>query len=548
MQNQAKNQPKNKELRMESSTEIKPYAGRVGLVYVRVSGSRQASEGHGRESQEGRCKKELATVGIPFEKSFPDTYTGGGDFMNRPAMRDLLAYVDALPHKRFVVVFDDLKRFARDTIFHLKLRSAFKSRDIIPRCLNYNFDDSPEGMFVETVLAAGNELERHQNRRQVIQKMKARLEAGYWPFSSKKGYTIINDLLHGKFAIPDKKVKEALKIALEGFANGTFVRKIDACRFLVKKGFWKGQVADRHIEKFDAILRDPFYPGYIEYPKWDVVRRLGKHEAIISLDTFERIQKRLSKSAINTQIRKDLTSDFPLRGLLVCAGCGHHLTAAWSKGHAKLYAYYHCQNKTCIYYRESCSRKNVEKDFDSLLKENHLKPGVEKLVAAIFDRVWEEEMSSIRKQKLNADWKVMELQGKTRELTEMAIRAKTETLRTVYEGQLEEMAKQIEQLETEKGIEIDFSIPYRTALKKATGLVKNPYDIWKKLEVGEKHQLYFFLFEEKLAYSRNTGYRTDKTPTATKLFEDFVAENSLSVHPPGIEPGTLSLRGICSTS
>jgi hypothetical protein len=193
--------------------------------------------------------------------------------MNRPAMREMLAYIDAHPHKKFVVDFDDLKRFARDTVFHLKLRSAFKARDVIPRCLNYNFDDSPEGMFVETVLAAGNELERHQNQRQVIQKMKARLDAGYWAFGTKRGYDLVKDPQHGKISIPNKDGLGPLKEALEGFATGNLPRKIDFCKFLVEQGFWKNQRPEKYITKATFILEDCFYCGDIAYPAWGVERR-----------------------------------------------------------------------------------------------------------------------------------------------------------------------------------------------------------------------------------------------------------------------------------
>src|SRR6185369_10903180 len=95
------------------STNSNPYEGRVGLVYARVSSKRQEIEGSGLGSQEERCVKYLNSISVPHEKTYPDTYTGGGDFMNRPEMREMLADIDARPHKKFLVVFDDLKRFAR---------------------------------------------------------------------------------------------------------------------------------------------------------------------------------------------------------------------------------------------------------------------------------------------------------------------------------------------------------------------------------------------------------------------------------------------------
>ncbi|MBL8564640.1 MAG: recombinase family protein [Hyphomicrobiaceae bacterium] len=45
--------------------------------------------------------------------------------------------------------------------------------------LNFNFEDSPEGEFIEAIIAAQSQLERQQNSRQVRQKMRARIINGY---------------------------------------------------------------------------------------------------------------------------------------------------------------------------------------------------------------------------------------------------------------------------------------------------------------------------------------------------------------------------------
>ena len=37
-----------------------------------------------------------------------------------------------------VIIFDDLKRFARDRDFHWKLRKALSARGAVPKCLNFN--------------------------------------------------------------------------------------------------------------------------------------------------------------------------------------------------------------------------------------------------------------------------------------------------------------------------------------------------------------------------------------------------------------------------
>lgn len=516
-----------------------PYEGRVGLVYARVSSKRQEKEGHGRESQEARCKDYLASIGVSYRKSFIDTKSGGGDFMNREAIREILKYVDANPHKKFVLVFDDLKRFARDTEFHMKLRTTLKARDILPRCLNYNFDDSPEGMFVETVLAAGNELERHQNRRQVIQKMKARLESGHWAFVAKRGYKMIQDPLHGKLAVPKEPEASALKYALEGFSTGIFVRRVDACRYLKEKGFWTQKYIEKYIDEFTAMLKDPFYMGDIEYVQWEVSRRKGHHRGIISAETFELNQRRLKNEISGKRIRVDISKEFPHRGLIVCANCGSHLTAGWTtknRGVKKKFPYYWCQNRECCLCKKSVPRDDLEKRFNELLLKQKLKKNVDKVAEIVFNRVWKEEISSMVKNDFSLKEQKASLEEKVGKLTKEIINTTSASLKKAYEAQLEQTMKEIDELDSKLDLKIDYSIPYRTALDKATEMLKSPYAVWKKLELDEQQKLFFFIFEEKLWYDRKEGYRTDKIQSYTRLFESFATSKSDDVDLGGIGP------------
>ena len=513
--------------------KVNPYEGYDGLVYVRVSDKKQEKEGHGRESQEERCKNELASMKVPHDRSFIDTYTGGGDFMHRPAMGELLAYIDAHPHQKFVVVFDDLKRFARDVEFHLKLRAAFKFRDVILRCLNYKFDESPEGQFVEVILAAQGELERKQNARQVIQKMKSRLEMGFWCFSGKKGYTSYIDPIYGKVFKPNDE-GSILAEALEGFSKRTFPRKIDACRFLVERSFWTGQSPEKYIDNFTAMLKDPFYAGDIEYLPWDVSRRKGHHQGIISLETFECNQRILKKENILVRIRQDISPDFPIRGLLVCHHCGGHITAAYSK---KTFAYYLCNgNKQCERYGKSIQKEIIEKQFLVLLQSISLKDEIGKLVEVVFERVWKQEIHYLEALQASKAKETKQLEERAVQLTNLLIGAKSPQTKSVFERQLNDVAVKLEELGGQSVANMDLNIPYRTALSKAVGLLKHPYDIWQTMNVFEQHRLFFFIFEEKLPYNQKLGYRTDEISSISSLFEEFLDENSQRVPPVGIEP------------
>ena len=148
------------------------------IIFCRVSSKKQVKEGNGLDGQEHRCREYAASLGVEVEDVFRDEGISGGLF-DRPAIKALLKYLDAHWEQKYVVIFDDLKRFARDVEVHLRLKSELNVREARLKCLNYNFDDSAEGEFVETIFAAQNQLERKQNRRQVCQKMKARMERGY---------------------------------------------------------------------------------------------------------------------------------------------------------------------------------------------------------------------------------------------------------------------------------------------------------------------------------------------------------------------------------
>ena len=284
------------------------------LIYCRVSDPKQKEEGHGLESQEQRCRDHAAQRGYEVEAVFPDVMTGGGDFLKRPGMVALLAYLDARPDENFVVVFDDLKRYARDTEFHLQLKREMSVRNAQRECLNFKFEDSPEGDFIETVFAAHGELERRQNGRQVKQKMRARMKQGYWAFRAPVGYVFEELDEHGKLLVRDEPNASIIQEAFEGLACGRFESRAEVKRFL--DGFPtmpKQRPGGVGWQFVSDLLSRPIYAGLIDYKPWSLSNLPGKHQGLISLDTFERVQSRL-KGRSHAPARKNINRDFVLRG------------------------------------------------------------------------------------------------------------------------------------------------------------------------------------------------------------------------------------------
>lgn len=337
------------------------------VIYCRVSAKSQESEGNGLDSQEHRCRLHADSKNYHTIAVFPDTISGGGDFMKRPGMVALLSFLDAQPEERFVVIFDDLKRFARDTRFHLDLREAFRRRGAQIECLNFKFDESPEGEFIETIMAAQGALERKQNGRQVAQKMKARMQSGYWTHNAPAGYRFEAVKGRGKMLMFDGLLATIVRDAFEGYAMGRFQTQAEVKRFFESFPEFprnrKGVITQQRVVD---ILTQPLYTGYICSETYDISWLKGHHEPLITVETFEKVQARRAGVAY-APLRKNVGDDFALRGIAVCADCGVPFRSSWSKGRGKSYAYYLCQTKTCESYGKSIPREKLEDDIGTLV-------------------------------------------------------------------------------------------------------------------------------------------------------------------------------------
>jgi len=494
------------------------------LIYNRVSSKQQEVDGTGLISQEHRCIVYAENKGyiVKKENVFHDQFSGGGDFMKRPAMKQLLGFIDTHRKERYVVIFDDLKRFARDTKFHIELRSAFNIRNVKVECLNFNFEETPEGNFVETILAAQNQLEREQNQRQVIQKQRSRLETGYWAFSSPLGYTMQKDpKFVGKVAKPNE-FAPILKEALEGYANFRFMYQVDVVRFLREKGMFPGPIHnERYVSTVSSILKNPFYAGYIEYPKWNVERIRGVHTALIDESTFQKNLARLDKPGYIKKVRIDDRPDFELRGLLDCIHCKRPFTACFSSGRSIRYPYYLCQTPGCLMYKKAVARKYIDHDFE--IEMNRLIPKQELIeeFSSLFEEAWQEAVVKFNNDNKRDPNNMEVLKNDIEKYLELAFSTTSSTVRAHYEEKIEELEKKLKEIEQTGSVKIDLAIPYRTALDKVTEIAKNPYKIWTSSNLTEKKKLYYFFFDAKIQYDIKTRYRTVNPSILYRFFDGF---------------------------
>lgn len=513
----------------------------VALIYVRVSSERQAREGHGLDSQEQRCAEYARQKGYQVAKVFQDSASGGGDFWNRPGMTALLKYLDDNAHTNYIVIFDDLKRFARDTAFHLKLRQEFNARLASVECLNFTFENTPEGNFIETVLAAQGELERKQNRRQVMQKMRARLEKGYWTFGPILGFTSRKDTHHGKLLVPKPEMKPHISAAIEGYALGRFITVAEVCRFLNKSGMKRSAISHDRAQK---MIQDAWiYAGWMAYAPWGITPRPGHHEALISREVAQKAIEKL-EGKMTTRQRVDEHPDFPARGYVKCADCGKTMTASWTTKPKKNYrlALYRCINKKCVRHNKSTRADKFDERMKKLLLSLEPKEGTKALLRAVFEKKWANRTQEVQMTKDALVHRLDEVAREKDQLLDRIGKVTSDVVAKSIEEKIEKLVQEEEALKP-KITKIEEKLAsFGTAFDVVMDFVESPYFTWEKGNLKRKRLLLRAAFPSGLPYHFENGFGTAELSCVLKVFQQIESSNTQHVEMGGIEPP--SGRGI----
>ena len=105
-----------------------------------------------------------------------------------------------------------------------------------------------------------------------------------------------------------------------------------------------------------SILRNRLYTGWFE---WNGKLYQGKHEPLVSVEIWERVQGVMDGR--NASKHRRMTHDFAFSGLIACAKCGCSVVGEIKK---QKYIYYHCTGYAdkCRGEPASCRRKYVREE------------------------------------------------------------------------------------------------------------------------------------------------------------------------------------------
>lgn len=203
----------------------------MALIYCRGSSPKQVKEGHGLESQETRCREFAKLKGYEVVLAFHEKGITG-KLLNRPEMQSMLDFLSKQEPQEYVVLIDDISRLARDIEAHIQLRVAIKDAGGVLESPSIEFGEDSDSRLVEHLLASVAAHQREKNAEQVRNRMRARVQNGYWISYKPVGYRFENVPGHGKMLVRDEPVASIVQEALEGYASGRFQTQSEVKRFL----------------------------------------------------------------------------------------------------------------------------------------------------------------------------------------------------------------------------------------------------------------------------------------------------------------------------
>ena len=301
------------------------------VIYARVSSKEQEKEGFSIPAQLKLLKEYAAANGFPVAQEYIDIETAKQT--GRAAFGEMIAYLKAHPSVRVMLVekTDRLYRNLKDwvTVEELDVEMHFPKEGVV---LSRKSRSSEKFMHGIKVLMAKNYIDNLSE--EARKGMQEKAEQGIWPTKTPLGYRNITGPDGKKIIAADPALLPIVAQLFEWYARGDIslkeaARKANAAGLLYPKSGAKLPVSTIH-----AILRNRLYTGWFE---WNGKLIQGKHEALVPVELWERVQGVLDGRFAKKGKRGK--HDFAFSGLIACHACGCAVVGEIKK---QRYVYYHC--------------------------------------------------------------------------------------------------------------------------------------------------------------------------------------------------------------
>ncbi|MCX5667409.1 MAG: recombinase family protein, partial [Candidatus Omnitrophica bacterium] len=374
------------------------------------------------------------------------------------------------------------------------------------------------------VIGAFSQFDNDQRSERTKSGMKQALQNGRWCFQAPIGYKFSRDNLSKPILIPSEDAVFA-KEAFALFATGLHTQ-VAISNMLKAKGAKKMSRAN-----LNRMLRQSLYAGIIRVKRWFTDDINGIHEALISKETFLKVQMILTGKRPIIAPKSRSNPAFPLRPFVRCSKCGQKLTGGYSTGRKKVkYGYYHCRTKDC---HLNVKKAVLETKFYEYLKTFEVKAEVWELFEKILFDVWKTKQQARIDEQLRIEHDIQKLKETKDRIDELMIKGVFDA--DTYKKKAEEVKNDIvvKQVElNEVNIELN---DIEACLSYAKAVLLNIANLWANAEHTLKQRFQTLVFPQGVSFD-GEEFRTAVTSMIIKQLQQIPARESQLVALSGFEP------------
>lgn len=309
---------------------------KIGAAYIRVSDERQ--DEYSPDSQLKKIREYAAREGymIPDEFVFYDDGISGKSVKKREDFNRMIAIAKEKTHPFDVIYVWKFSRFCRNQEESMVYKNLLRKKGVSVVSVSEPIPEGHFGSLLERVIEWMDEFYLVNLGAEVMRGMTEKASRGEPNGPPPFGYIMID----GRY-YPDEEsgAADVIREIFQRYADGEGMRSI--VTVFHERGIKTKNGATIDNRRIEYILHNPCYIGKIrwtpdgtkavskrQYDNENIMVVDGLHEPIISMEIWDKVQKRLEQMRIAypKHARREQPVTYMLKGLVRCSACGASLT------------------------------------------------------------------------------------------------------------------------------------------------------------------------------------------------------------------------------